>query len=56
MRLFMETLDFPRICRCRVCKRAKACLGDKLQCVLDNQELLLKEVYPVVTGKRDAPR
>ena len=54
MRLFMETLQFPRICRCRACKRAKACVGDTLQCVRDNEEYLRHEVMPLVTGERDA--
>jgi hypothetical protein len=52
MRLFMETLEAPKSCRSRACRRAKACVGGKLQCVRDNRELLLQEVFPVVTGKR----
>jgi hypothetical protein len=52
MRLFMETLEAPKSCRSRACRRAKACLGDKLQCVRDNREVLVNEVLPVVMGER----
>ncbi|MEA2759121.1 MAG: hypothetical protein QOH65_1734 [Methylobacteriaceae bacterium] len=52
MRLFMETLEAPKSCRSRACRRAKACIGDKLQCVRDNRELLVNEVLPAVTGER----
>jgi hypothetical protein len=51
-RLFMETLGFPRYCRSRACRRAKACVGDKLHCVSDNRELLRDEVLPAVVGER----
>jgi hypothetical protein len=52
MRLFMETLDFPKVCRSRACRRAKACVGDKLQCVRDNREVLVNEVLPAIMGER----
>jgi hypothetical protein len=51
-RLFMETLGFPRSCRSRACRRAKACVGDKLHCVRDNRELLLNDVFPAMVGER----
>jgi hypothetical protein len=47
-RLIMETLGFPQFCRLRNCRRAKACLGSKFQCMRDNRELLLNEVLPQV--------
>ena len=52
MRLFMETLEAPRVCRHRACRRAKACIGEDLRCVRDNREFLTNEVLPVVTGER----
>jgi hypothetical protein len=45
----METLGFPQFCRLRNCRRAKACLGSKFQCMRDNRELLLNEVLPQVS-------
>jgi hypothetical protein len=44
-RLMMETLGLPPFCRLRNCRRAKACLGTKFQCMRDNREVL-----PQVTG------
>ena len=40
IRLFMETLGVPKSCRMRPCMRAHGCVGDKLECVRDNRELL----------------
>ena len=40
IRLFIETLGVPKSCRMRPCRRANACVGDKLECVRDNRELL----------------
>jgi hypothetical protein len=51
-RLLMETLDFPRSCRSRACRRAKACVGDKLHCVRDNRELMRDKVLPAMAGGR----
>ncbi|MBV9395242.1 MAG: hypothetical protein JOZ84_12625 [Methylobacteriaceae bacterium] len=47
IRLFTETLGLPKSCRLRTCMRLKACVGDKLQCVRDNKELLRSEVLQV---------
>jgi hypothetical protein len=52
MRLLMETLGFPRSCRSRACRRAKACVGDKLHCVRDNRELMRDKVLPAMAGGR----
>jgi hypothetical protein len=52
MRLLMETLDFPRSCRARACRRAKACVADKLHCARDNRELMRNEVLPAMLGER----
>jgi hypothetical protein len=54
-RLMMETLGLPPFCRLRNCRRAKACLGKKFECMRDNRELLLTQVLPQVMGYvRDA--
>ena len=51
----METLGLPQFCRLRNCRRGKACLRKKFQCVRDNRELMLTEVLPRVMGyERDA--
>src|SRR5947209_20628175 len=49
-RLMTETLGLPQFCRLRNCRRAKACLGKKFECMRDNRELLLNEVLPQVMG------
>jgi len=47
-RLMTETLGLPQFCRLRNCRRAKACLGKKFECMRDNRELMLSEVLPRV--------
>ena len=47
-RLMVETLGLPQFCRLRNCRRAKACLGKKFECMRDNRELMLSEVLPRV--------
>jgi hypothetical protein len=44
----IETLGLPRFCQLRNCRRTKACIGKKLECMRDNRELMLTEVLPRV--------
>ncbi|MBV8849348.1 MAG: hypothetical protein JOZ16_07155 [Methylobacteriaceae bacterium] len=53
VRLFLEMLGLPKICRTRACRRAKACIGDELNCARDNSDELMNEILPALCSERD---